>query len=156
MLVLSIALAAGSLAWRAIGPKMRARNRVERHRQRPADRQFADRHIDHGRHRAFGVVRVDPFLSEDSGDGLSCSAWNGVRRSPCVPTRSVRPGPSARCRCLPDAADLVHRAAGGGADRADVGDLSGGLRRPALRSYAKPVLEVLAGVPTVVYGFFAA
>jgi phosphate transport system permease protein len=27
---------------------------------------------------------------------------------------------------------------------------------PRLRSYAKPVLEVLAGVPTVVYGFFAA
>jgi phosphate transport system permease protein len=27
---------------------------------------------------------------------------------------------------------------------------------PRLRSYAKPILEVLAGVPTVVYGFFAA
>ena len=27
---------------------------------------------------------------------------------------------------------------------------------PALRSVAKPVLEILAGVPTVVYGFFAA
>lgn len=28
--------------------------------------------------------------------------------------------------------------------------------RPALRRVAKPVLEVLAGIPTVVYGFFAA
>ena len=28
--------------------------------------------------------------------------------------------------------------------------------RPALRRIAKPVLEVLAGIPTVVYGFFAA
>ncbi|MEM9171736.1 MAG: phosphate ABC transporter permease subunit PstC [Pseudomonadota bacterium] len=28
--------------------------------------------------------------------------------------------------------------------------------RPGFRSFAKPVLEVLAGIPTVVYGFFAA
>lgn len=27
---------------------------------------------------------------------------------------------------------------------------------PAVRSYAKPALEILAGIPTVVYGFFAA
>src|SRR5690606_10931056 len=27
---------------------------------------------------------------------------------------------------------------------------------PAFRSWAKPILEILAGIPTVVYGFFAA
>ena len=26
---------------------------------------------------------------------------------------------------------------------------------PRVRSYAKPALELLAGIPTVVYGFFA-
>ena len=28
--------------------------------------------------------------------------------------------------------------------------------KPVVRSFAKPVLEILAGIPTVVYGFFAA
>ena len=27
---------------------------------------------------------------------------------------------------------------------------------PKLRDYLKPILEILAGIPTVVYGFFAA
>ena len=27
---------------------------------------------------------------------------------------------------------------------------------PAFRAWAKPILEILAGIPTVVYGFFAA
>ena len=37
-----------------------------------------------------------------------------------------------------------------------LGDLPGGVRRPRFRAWAKPLLEVLAGIPTVVYGFFAA
>ena len=28
--------------------------------------------------------------------------------------------------------------------------------RPKVRNYFKPILEILAGIPTVVYGFFAA
>ena len=28
--------------------------------------------------------------------------------------------------------------------------------KPVVRNFAKPVLEILAGIPTVVYGFFAA
>ena len=30
------------------------------------------------------------------------------------------------------------------------------MRSPTFRAWAKPILEVLAGIPTVVYGFFAA
>jgi hypothetical protein len=53
-------------------------------------------------------------------------------------------------------ADLRHRHAGGGAHRAAVGDLPVRIRRGKVRAWAKPVLEILAGIPTVVYGFFAA
>ena len=37
-----------------------------------------------------------------------------------------------------------------------VGDLPGRIRhRPRARARVKPLLEILAGIPTVVYGFFA-
>ena len=54
-------------------------------------------------------------------------------------------------------ADQLHRHAGGRADRPVERDLPVGIRRArGSAPAAKPVLEVLAGIPTVVYGFFAA
>jgi phosphate transport system permease protein len=53
-------------------------------------------------------------------------------------------------------ADLGHRHAGGGADRPDVRDLSVRICQPAVAPMPSRLLEILAGIPTVVYGFFAA
>ena len=56
-----------------------------------------------------------------------------------------------------DAVDLRSRDARRGAGRPDVGDLPCPNTRAArFRAYAKPLLEILAGIPTVVYGYFAA
>ena len=48
-----------------------------------------------------------------------------------------------------------HRHAGRHADRALHRDLPRRIRLGPLRAVVKPMLEILAGVPTVVYGFFA-
>ncbi|EGV49777.1 phosphate transport system, inner membrane subunit PstC [endosymbiont of Riftia pachyptila (vent Ph05)] len=53
-------------------------------------------------------------------------------------------------------ADFLHRHAGSGAHRTDVGHLPLRIRGAQAAAVAKPVLEILAGIPTVVYGFFAA
>jgi phosphate transport system permease protein len=50
---------------------------------------------------------------------------------------------------------LAGRAGRCGADRADGGDLPVGIRLAPVRAFAKPAIEVLAGIPTIVYGLFA-
>ena len=53
---------------------------------------------------------------------------------------------------------LVHldrRAAGRRAGRPVRGDLHVGICQPEVRATSKPVLEILAGIPTIVYGLFA-
>ena len=49
-----------------------------------------------------------------------------------------------------------HRDGGGRAGGDVLGDLSLAVCEPQFRATAKPILEILAGIPTVVYGFFAA
>ena len=155
VVVLSIALAAGSLAWRAIGPKMRARNRVERIVSSLLIGSSLHRHIDHGRHRAFRVVRILPFLSEDSGHGLPVrSGMESAGRPACRPGRRDR-----RFGSMPLFAGTLLISFIALLVAVPIGLMAAiylaDYARPQLRSF-QTVLEVLAGMPTVVYGFFAA
>jgi hypothetical protein len=92
VVALSVALGAGSLAWRAIQPKMRARNRVE--------------------------TIVSTLLILSSLIAIVEPAGSAPAR-PGGRERRLRRDPADR-RHL---AHLVHRAAGCGADRPDVGNL---------------------------------
>ena len=84
----------------------------------------------------------------------------GLKWSPQMAMRADQVGTSGglrrRAGVRRHLADLLHRHGGGRAHRPDVGDLSLRICRPKFRAIAKPLLEILAGMPTVVYGFFAA
>ncbi|MCG6966182.1 MAG: phosphate ABC transporter permease subunit PstC [Chromatiaceae bacterium] len=156
VVVLSIALAAGALAWRAIGPKMRARNRVE--------------FIVNGLLIAssliailttVGIVLSVLFESFRFFHKIPLTDFLfGLEWSPQIALRADQVGASGAFGAVPLFAGtllvsfiaLLVAVPIGLMSAIYLADYAG----PKLRSYAKPVLEVLAGVPTVVYGFFAA
>ena len=135
---------------------MRARNHVESVDE-VVDRLLDDRDFDDDRHRVVGAVRGDPVLSESLRRSISCSAWNW---SPQTAIREDQVGSTGLFGAVPLFAGtllisfiaMCRRRT----DRAVGGDLHGGVRRTAHPRLAKPSLEILAGIPTVVYGFFAA
>ncbi|MGB5199724.1 MAG: phosphate ABC transporter permease subunit PstC [Sedimenticolaceae bacterium] len=156
VVVLSVALGAGSLAWRAIGPKMRARNRVE--------------WIVNGLLIAssliailttLGIVLSVLFESFRFFQKIPLTDFLfGLEWSPQTALRADQVGASGAFGAIPLFAGtllisfiaLLVAVPIGLMSAIYLSDYAG----PRLRSYAKPVLEVLAGVPTVVYGFFAA
>lgn len=156
VVALSVALAAGSLAWCAIGPKMRARNRVE--------------WIVSGLLVAcsliailttVGIVLSVLFESFRFFQKIPLTEFLfGLQWSPQVALRADQVGASGAFGAIPLFAGtllisfiaLLVAVPIGLMSAIYLADYAG----PKLRSYAKPVLEVLAGVPTVVYGFFAA
>ena len=86
----------------------------------------------------------------------SCSAPIGTRKRRCAPTRARSDRVRLRSAARRHAAHHLHRHLRGGAAGAVLGDLSCRVRQPRIRACAKPMLEILAGIPTVVLGFFAA
>lgn len=156
VVALSIALGAGSLAWRSVGPKMRARNRVEM--------------IINGLLIAssliailttVGIVLSVLFESFRFFQKIPLTDFLfGLEWSPQVALRADQVGASGAFGSVPLFAGtllisfiaLLVAVPIGLMSAIYLADYAG----PKLRSYAKPVLEVLAGVPTVVYGFFAA
>ena len=156
VLVLSIALAAGSLAWRAIGPKMRARNRVERI---VSGLLIASSLI--AILTTVGIVLSVLFESFRFFQKIPVTDFLfGLEWSPQVALRADQVGATGAFGSVPLFAGtllisfiaLLVAVPIGLMAAIYLADYAG----PKLRSYAKPVLEVLAGVPTVVYGFFAA
>ena len=156
VVVLSIALAAGSLAWRAIGPKMRARNRVERI---VSGLLIASSLI--AILTTVGIVLSVLFESFRFFQKIPVTDFLfGLEWSPQVALRADQVGATGAFGSVPLFAGtllisfiaLLVAVPIGLMAAIYLADYAG----PKLRSYAKPVLEVLAGVPTVVYGFFAA
>ena len=93
--------------------------------------------------------RVSPL------DFLFGTQWSPTNRDPGGSGRlfwSIR----HRAAGHGDAADYRHCHADCGTDRPVRCHLSGRYASPRFRGVAKPLLEVLAGIPTVVLGFFAA
>ena len=85
----------------------------------------------------------------------------GLSWSPQTAIRADQVGSSGAFGAVPLFAGTLlisaHRDARRRARRPDVGDLPRRIRAAArFRAYAKPMLEILAGIPTVVYGYFAA
>jgi len=153
---LSMALAAGSLAWRAIGPKMRARNRVE---MIISGLLIASSMI--AIFTTVGIVLSVLFESFRFFQKVPLSEFLfGLQWSPQTALRADQVGASGAFGAVPLFAGtllisliaLLVAVPIGLMSAIYLSDYAG----PKLRSYAKPVLEVLAGVPTVVYGFFAA
>ena len=96
--------------------------------------------------RFFERVPIANFLF-----GLEWSPQTAIRETRS-PRRQLRRGAAVHRH----AADHLHRDVGCRADRPLVCDLPVGVRPDHFRATAKPIMEILAGVPTVVYGFFAA
>ncbi len=156
VVALSIALGAGSLAWRAIGPKMRARNRVE---WIVSGLLIACSLI--AILTTIGIVLSVLFESFRFFQKIPFTDFLfGLEWSPQVALREDQVGASGAFGAVPLFAGtllisfiaLLVAVPIGLMSAIYLADYAG----PRLRSYAKPVLEVLAGVPTVVYGFFAA
>jgi phosphate transport system permease protein len=156
VVALSVALAAGSLAWRAIGPRMRARNRVEL--------------------IVTGLLMVSSLIAILTTVGIVLSVLFesfrffqkvpiteflfGLEWSPQTALRADQVGASGAFGAVPLFAGTLLISVIALFVAVPIGLMSAiylsDYAGPKLRSYAKPVLEVLAGVPTVVYGFFAA
>jgi phosphate transport system permease protein len=156
VVVLSIALASGSLAWRAIGPRMRARNRVE---WIVSSLLIASSMI--AIFTTVGIVLSVLFESFLFFQKVPITEFLfGLEWSPQTALRADQVGASGAFGAVPLFAGtllisfiaLLVAVPIGLMSAIYLSDYAG----PKLRSYAKPVLEVLAGVPTVVYGFFAA
>jgi len=156
VVVLSVALAAGSLAWRAIGPNMRARNRVE---WIVSALLVTSSMI--AIFTTVGIVLSVLFESFRFFQKIPLTDFLfGLEWSPQTALRADQVGASGAFGAIPLFAGtllisfiaLLVAVPVGLMSAIYLADYAG----PRLRSYAKPVLEVLAGVPTVVYGFFAA
>ena len=156
VVVLSIALGGGSLAWRAIGPRMRARNRVE---WIVSSLLIASSMI--AIFTTVGIVLSVLFESFRFFQEIPLTEFLfGLEWSPQTALRADQVGASGAFGAVPLFAGtllisfiaLLVAVPIGLMSAIYLSDYAG----PRLRSYAKPVLEVLAGVPTVVYGFFAA
>ena len=153
---LSIALAAGSLAWRAIGPKMRARNRVERIVSGLLIGSSLSAIL-----TTVGIVLSVLFESFRFFQKIPVTDFLfGLEWSPQVALRADQVGASGAFGSVPLFAGTLLISFIALLVAVPIGLMAAiylaDYASPRLRSYAKPVLEVLAGVPTVVYGFFAA
>jgi phosphate transport system permease protein len=156
VVVLSVATAAGSLAWRAIAPKMRARNRVE---TIVSSLLIISSMI--AIFTTVGIVLSVLFESFRFFQKIPFTDFLfGLEWSPQTALRADQVGASGAFGAVPLFAGtllisfiaLLVAVPIGLMSAIYLSDYAG----PRLRAYAKPVLEVLAGVPTVVYGFFAA
>jgi phosphate transport system permease protein len=154
--VLSIALGGGSLAWLTVGPKMRARNRVE---WIVSSLLIASSLI--AILTTIGIVISVLFESFRFFQKVPLTEFLfGLEWSPQTALRSDQVGASGAFGSIPLFAGTLLIACIALLVAVPIGLMSAiylaDYAGPRLRSHAKPVLEVLAGIPTVVYGFFAA
>ncbi|MBK1649459.1 phosphate ABC transporter permease subunit PstC [Rhabdochromatium marinum] len=155
-LIMAATLAGMSLAWRRAKPEFRARNRVE--------------------NTVLVVMVVFSSIAIITTLGIVLSVlfesilffqeipWTqfffGTEWSPQIALRSDQVGASGAFGTIPLFTGTLLISAIAMLVAVPIGLLSAiylsEYAAPAVRGIAKPVLEVLAGIPTVVYGFFAA
>ena len=158
--VAGVALTAGgigaALAWRSIHPALRARTRVESAFQGLLALSSSIAIL-----TTVGIIAsvlfeaVRFFHAVPVSDFLFGLAW-----SPQTALRADQVGASGTFGAVPPFAGTVLISVIALAVGAPLGLLSAiylaEYAGPRQRAFAKPVLEILAGIPTVVYGFFAA
>jgi len=156
VLVFGIAILGGAIAWRRIRPDMRARNRVEHviHLLLVAASSIAIL-------TTIGIVMSVLFEAIQFFQKVPISEFLfGLNWSPQTAIRADQVGSSGSFGAVPLFAGTMLITGIAMFIAVPVGlmtaiylaEYSSG----RIRSIAKPLLEVLAGIPTVVYGFFAA
>ena len=156
VVVLAAGIIGGGLAWKTVSPKMRARNRVE------------------GIVMSLLVISSTIAIFTTIGIVLSVlfesirffnmvSIWEflfGLEWSPQISLRADQVGSSGSFGAVPLFAGTMLISFVAMLVAVPIGLMSAiylsEYANRRFRSAAKPVLEVLAGIPTVVYGFFAA
>ena len=139
-----------------LAPRFRARNGVERVALGLHDLLLGRRDPDHARHRRLRSSSRPGPSSRWCRRTNSSSACAGSRRSPSAPTRSPAPAPSARSRSSSAPSSSPRSPC---SSPCPIGLFTAiylvEYASDRVRAVVKPLLEILAGVPTVVYGFFA-
>jgi phosphate transport system permease protein len=154
--VLALASLLGSFAWRAIHPAMRARNRVEWIVKALLILSSSIAIL-----TTVGIVLSVLFESIRFFHKIPITDFLfGLDWSPQTALRADQVGASGAFGAIPLLAGTLLISGVAMLVAVPIGLMSAiylsEYAHPRLRQVAKPVLEVLAGVPTVVYGFFAA
>ncbi len=154
--ILAVTSLIGSLAWRTIQPEMRARNRVEW-----IVRALLILSSTIAVLTTVGIVLSVLFESIRFFQKIPITDFLfGLDWSPQTALRPDQVGASGAFGAIPLLAGTLLISGVAMLVAVPIGLMSAiylsEYAHPRLRQVAKPVLEVLAGVPTVVYGFFAA
>nr|VFJ45897.1 MAG: phosphate ABC transporter membrane protein 1, PhoT family [Candidatus Kentron sp. FW]VFJ46698.1 MAG: phosphate ABC transporter membrane protein 1, PhoT family [Candidatus Kentron sp. FW] len=156
VLVITIAIAGITVGWRGISPKVRARNRVER-----IVKIFLIASSTIAIFTTIGIVLSVLFEAMRFFNAVPITEFLfGLEWSPQIAIRPDQVGSSGAFGAIPVFTGTLLIAAIAMLVAVPIGLLSAiylseyASRR--FRATAKPLLEILAGIPTVVYGFFAA
>ena len=155
-IILGLTSLVGSLAWRSIAPSMRARNRVEWIIQGLLLLSSSIAVL-----TTIGIVLSVLFESIRFFHKIPFTDFLfGLDWSPQTALRDDQVGASGAFGAIPLLAGTLLISSIAMLVAVPIGLISAiylsEYAHPRLRSTAKPVLEILAGIPTVVYGFFAA
>jgi phosphate transport system permease protein len=156
IVVLTMATAGVAYAWRAISPKLRARNRVE---QVVNVVLIASSTV--AIFTTIGIVLSVLFESMLFFGKVPITEFLfGLQWSPQTAIRADQTGSSGAFGMIPLFTGTLLISGIGMLVAVPIGLMSAlylsEYAGPKFRATAKPLLEVLAGIPTVVYGFFAA
>ena len=156
VIVLAVGSLGGGLAWRAVSPKMRARNRVES--------ILMSLLVISSTIAIFTTIGIVlSVLFESIRFFNMVNIWEflfGIEWSPQISLRADQVGSSGAFGAVPLFAGTMLISLIAMFVAVPIGLMSAiylsEYANRRFRAAAKPVLEVLAGIPTVVYGFFAA
>jgi len=156
VVVLSIGLVGGGLAWRSVAPRMRARNRVEWIVQSLLVLSSTIAIF-----TTVGIVLSVLFESLRFFHSVPVLDFLlGLEWSPQMAIRADQVGSSGAFGAIPLFAGTMMISFIAMLVAVPIGLMSAiflaEYANKKFRAAAKPVLEILAGIPTVVYGFFAA
>ena len=156
VVVLAVAIAGLGLAWRRVSPALRARNQVERIVRIALVASSTVAIL-----TTFGIVLSVLFEAILFFGHVGVADFLfGLDWSPQMAIREDQVGSSGAFGAIPLFAGTLLISFIAMTVAAPIGLFAAiylaEYATPAFRSVAKPVLEILAGVPTVVYGFFAA
>jgi phosphate transport system permease protein len=156
VVVLLLAAAGLAFGWRLVAPRLRARNHVE-----TVVRVVLIACSTFAVFTTVGIVLSVLFESLRFFQSVPPLEFLfGLEWSPQTAIRSDQVGSSGAFGAVPVFAGTLLISAIAMAVAVPVGLLSAiylsEFARPRVRAVAKPLLEILAGIPTVVYGFFAA